>query len=445
MVALKIFFGQECRRSNLAPATLQDLKEYIYSVTGLRNPKIQYKDEEGDLISIYTESEYRDLLENTSTLLKITVSPSKLDQSTDFSLMAIDSPKVPTPPHPLPPEITTKTLTPRQLSNSPKSLPKDSCSIPQDFSSAYIESLPFSTSTVKAGSPDISPLDKYAKSKVNLLESIRGIIRKELGKGEELKMSGLMHKHEGVVCSQCGVRPIVGIRYRCSECPVNFCEICEFNEEHEHPFYKMKYPESGGIEIKGTDMEGDLSEKKYPESGGIKIQGTDMEGDLFEGKNEKRDLERRGIESQEPSREVLLVERKNEKNYPESRGSEVQGPDMQVHLLQGKDEKKEEIKDDGRGIKEGEKSKMYELVKEKIIKSAKAPEVEKKMEKSVVEEDTNLKPQVGQKSVDGLVKNLDYLKNMGFADDDKCLHALKMCNNDLETAIDLMFNIVPNY
>jgi len=34
--------------------------------------------------------------------------------------------------------------------------------------------------------------------------------------------------HQGFTCDGCQVYPIVGVRYRCNECPdFDFCEICE--------------------------------------------------------------------------------------------------------------------------------------------------------------------------------------------------------------------------
>jgi hypothetical protein len=48
-------------------------------------------------------------------------------------------------------------------------------------------------------------------------------------------------KHEGVACNSCSMNPIVGIRYKCVECPsFNFCSSCEEKIEHEHNFLKMR-------------------------------------------------------------------------------------------------------------------------------------------------------------------------------------------------------------
>ena len=55
--------------------------------------------------------------------------------------------------------------------------------------------------------------------------------------------------HNGVKCEACFMEPIVGIRYKCSECEnYNLCEKCEEKngqeEFHGHDFIKMKFPEN---------------------------------------------------------------------------------------------------------------------------------------------------------------------------------------------------------
>jgi len=44
-----------------------------------------------------------------------------------------------------------------------------------------------------------------------------------------------------VKCDGCGVKPIVGIRYKCTVCyDFDYCENCEATKEHTHNFIKMK-------------------------------------------------------------------------------------------------------------------------------------------------------------------------------------------------------------
>jgi len=49
--------------------------------------------------------------------------------------------------------------------------------------------------------------------------------------------------HTYVTCDGCGMKPIVGVRYKCITCPdFDFCENCEKSKTHEHCFLKMKEP-----------------------------------------------------------------------------------------------------------------------------------------------------------------------------------------------------------
>eukprot|EP01006_Ploeotia_vitrea_P054482 TRINITY_DN67890_c0_g1_i1.p2 TRINITY_DN67890_c0_g1~~TRINITY_DN67890_c0_g1_i1.p2 ORF type:complete len:116 (-),score=2.85 TRINITY_DN67890_c0_g1_i1:431-778(-) len=50
--------------------------------------------------------------------------------------------------------------------------------------------------------------------------------------------------HPHVICDGCNTNPIVGNRYKCSVCPdFDYCEKCEAEKEHSHPFLKIKKPE----------------------------------------------------------------------------------------------------------------------------------------------------------------------------------------------------------
>ena len=47
--------------------------------------------------------------------------------------------------------------------------------------------------------------------------------------------------HNGIKCNNCGMFPIIGIRYKCIECDnYNFCEKCEKTRNHPHLFYKIR-------------------------------------------------------------------------------------------------------------------------------------------------------------------------------------------------------------
>ena len=58
---------------------------------------------------------------------------------------------------------------------------------------------------------------------------------------KELKQKKSKVVHNGIKCDNCGMDPIIGVRYKCMECDnLNFCEKCEENVKHQHLFYKIK-------------------------------------------------------------------------------------------------------------------------------------------------------------------------------------------------------------
>lgn len=234
MVAIKVFFGSECRRSNHVPKTLNDLKEFLLSITSLQNPLIQYKDEEGDLISVYSEQEYQDLIDSSGQLIKIIVSPNGTEKINEL------------------PQVSKLNLISFQESSTFANKKLDNASDAKLNQNPYNKFTPqkqtnennyMILSNIKKNDieiPEANANDNAAKTKNFLLQSIRNVIREEIGKNDQLKLSGILITHNDIECTSCKTKPIVGIRYKCSECPTNFCEQCEFYEEHEHSFYKVK-------------------------------------------------------------------------------------------------------------------------------------------------------------------------------------------------------------
>ena len=56
-------------------------------------------------------------------------------------------------------------------------------------------------------------------------------------------------QHENFFCSVCKAKPIVGIRYECSTCKMNFCEDCEEANPHEHDRLVHKGNLKASIEV----------------------------------------------------------------------------------------------------------------------------------------------------------------------------------------------------
>jgi len=60
-------------------------------------------------------------------------------------------------------------------------------------------------------------------------------------------------QHSTVACDGCGVKPILGNRYKCTVCNnFDYCEDCEQqnSETHPHPFLKIRKPELAPVDIK---------------------------------------------------------------------------------------------------------------------------------------------------------------------------------------------------
>lgn len=242
MVALKIYFESECRRTNKAPDSFQLLKDLIFSYTGLLDVTFKYEDEEGDEITISSESEYFDFLSFSNNIAKLHVHRVKKEQSCETFPVKTKSSSSSSVPIKSDQGISTRVLTEDRSQGTSKPKMQESGCDPEEPSNKFIETIPLYTSSVLSGS-DIKTSDKFTSTKSNLLESIRMVIREEIGKPNLMKASGIMLKHFGVKCSSCNVCPIVGIRYKCSVCEVNYCEECEFAKDHEHPFFKVRKPE----------------------------------------------------------------------------------------------------------------------------------------------------------------------------------------------------------
>jgi len=90
-----------------------------------------------------------------------------------------------------------------------------------------------------SGSVDIMKKPKLRK----LLEIIQQEVKEYLPTALDAIRQEDTTVHAGVRCDNCGVVPMVGIRYKCTVCQdFDFCSKCESEVEHAHPFLKIKSP-----------------------------------------------------------------------------------------------------------------------------------------------------------------------------------------------------------
>ena len=82
-------------------------------------------------------------------------------------------------------------------------------------------------------------------------QSIREMVQSKMKFLEQSILEELSKKenpviiHKGISCSNCGMKEIIGVRYKCTTCPnFNLCENCEENIDHDdnHVLLKIKEP-----------------------------------------------------------------------------------------------------------------------------------------------------------------------------------------------------------
>ena len=89
---------------------------------------------------------------------------------------------------------------------------------------------------------DIKVDELMMKENERLLKLAYGIYYEEAERTDEERM----YVHEGISCSKCGIKSIIGTRYLCSVCEYfNLCPLCEKlnfyeGEYHDHDFIKIR-------------------------------------------------------------------------------------------------------------------------------------------------------------------------------------------------------------
>jgi len=152
--------------------------------------------------------------------------------------------------------------------------------------------------------------------------------------------------HHGVRCDGCGVFPIRGIRYKCTEChDFDYCSTCEEvnSTSHKHSFIKMREADRGCPGMRGMRGHGG-----HHGHGGEKFMKKmfqkviDMTAGFNETQTEKKECNRsKSKKEKEEKKEkkdetVISIETKADISSPKEKD------DIEVEIV----EKKEEIVDD---------------------------------------------------------------------------------------------------
>lgn len=215
-ITVKLIYGSQIRKLKDTPKSISELYQNVNKLFNTTNYRFRYMDDEGDLITISTDSELQDAYMTASSLgvpsLKILLEDGNEALSTetaseicreDYSVISSDEPEL-------------------------------------------IEEV---KSEINKEETEIT--EKY-------IEEIKEIVRAKLKDRTGFNSSEAVW--EGVICDSCGDAPIKGARYQCTVCEdYDLCELCEAIVSHNHPFLKVKCPEQSVYYISVNLEEADMS------------------------------------------------------------------------------------------------------------------------------------------------------------------------------------------
>ena len=203
---VKVYFNEEIHRFTKLPENLKALTQLITSTFKSELPpawKLQYTDQDGDLVMLTHEHDYQELLTTESQ-------DSSQDSSLTFKLYIIANQGM---------------ISANSQNNREKTAQADHTTMYVDQNRQHtIEVIPQAYPQPQYEGPIILSLTEREDN-----EDTPFIDGKPI--------------HNCVLCEGCGTNPIVGVRYKCNTClQFNFCEICEETKDHRHPFLKLKQP-----------------------------------------------------------------------------------------------------------------------------------------------------------------------------------------------------------
>ena len=193
--------GEEIRKVTELPETFEALRQLFQRLYDSSDFQVRYEDEEGDTISIYSDTELMTAYESApGPSLKLLLVP-----------IAVEKPKAkPDPPREIKPEHPPCIF---------KSIGKK---IEKMYSSCKQEA---------------------AKAQQQRDQFVQRLVTQEVCR---LMGMALTPVHENVKCNGCGTAPVTGVRFKCTVCAdFDFCELCEAGTDHPHPFLKITYPVTG--------------------------------------------------------------------------------------------------------------------------------------------------------------------------------------------------------
>lgn len=226
-MSIKICLNSEIHRVPKLPVSFKALKETVESLFKTTLPPnyvLQYVDNEGDQITLSNEEDYQTLLEtdiaSSTRSIKICIA-SDLEHSftskQDISFQNQGS----------------KTLDIEETSQAGQRIQSN-----QNPSQSKEELREMVTNIIYESLPSLALMMKeLITEQANNSQQPNKTNTSNTSKDSSQKV------HEGVACDGCGVKPIVGVRYKCTACDnFDFCEKCEATANHPHAFLKIKDP-----------------------------------------------------------------------------------------------------------------------------------------------------------------------------------------------------------
>ena len=197
-LALKLKKGEEIRKVIDPPETFEALRQLFQTLYDSVDFQVKYEDEEGDMITVDSDADLRTAYETaTGPSLKLILFPI--------------APKPKTEPEP-PPRIE-----------------RPPCII--------------QTIGKKVGEWCNRKKQEVSKAQQQKDQFVQRLVYQEVCRLTGMPLTPV---HEHVKCNGCGCAPLTGIRFKCTQCPdFDFCELCEADTDHPHPFLKITHPVTG--------------------------------------------------------------------------------------------------------------------------------------------------------------------------------------------------------
>lgn len=205
---LKLMLGQEVRKTNKFPLTIQLLRNLLRELYNKDAFNISYTDDKGVLFKVSTDIDLIRIYEKSkgkrSVLLELKEKPYDRFECYKSYEKLCQFPRI-----------------------EKKETPSD-----------------------KVWRCDRKPSPE--KKKVKKIE--KKVEKPEKPKEEEKITQALkcFSIHDGTECKECSICPITGIRFKCIACPeYNLCELCEEITEHQHAMMKLKFPIKSPCPLQG--------------------------------------------------------------------------------------------------------------------------------------------------------------------------------------------------